>query len=120
MTTSSSFVLRFGIILEDENSCFVRVHNLMYPACDRAILRFYRDNGSRGDRQKTRLLWLIEELGMDRFREAVSEEIAALKGSPSPYAFEQPQEHSTEWTMGHRDLLVHTTTTYIMQCPPCD
>eukprot|EP01036_Dinobryon_divergens_P027781 gene27781-36608_t len=71
----------------------------------RAILRFYRDNGSRGDRQKTRLLWLIEELGMDRFRAAVSEEMAALKGLSSPFAFEPAQEHTTEWTLGHRDLL---------------
>lgn len=71
----------------------------------RAILRYYRDNGNRGDRQKTRLLWLIEELGMDRFKAAVSEEIAALKGLSSPYAFEPTQEYTTEWTQGHRDLL---------------
>lgn len=41
------------------------------PASDafdlcRAILRIFRDMGSRGDRQKTRLMWLVEEMGMDK------------------------------------------------------
>lgn len=39
----------------------------------RAILEVFRDHGSRGNRQKTRLMWLVEEWGLDRFRQAVSE-----------------------------------------------
>ena len=88
----------------DMTECFIICTILSLSG--RAILRFYRDNGNRGDRQKTRLLWLIEELGMDRFKAAVSEEIAALKGLSGPYAFEPTQEHTVEWTQGHRDLLV--------------
>ncbi|MEM6252070.1 MAG: ferredoxin--nitrite reductase [Cyanobacteria bacterium P01_D01_bin.156] len=37
----------------------------------RAILTVYRDNGSRGNRQKTRLMWLIDEWGMEEFRAEV-------------------------------------------------
>ena len=37
----------------------------------RAILTVYRDNGSRGNRQKTRLMWLIDEWGLEKFRSEV-------------------------------------------------
>ncbi|MEM1280023.1 MAG: ferredoxin--nitrite reductase [Cyanobacteria bacterium P01_H01_bin.152] len=40
-------------------------------ALSRAILEVYRDNGLRGNRQKARLMWLIEEWGMDTFRAEV-------------------------------------------------
>jgi hypothetical protein len=33
----------------------------------------YRDHGPRGDRQKTRLIWLIEELGFEGFANLVAE-----------------------------------------------
>ena len=39
----------------------------------RAILEIYRDNGLRTNRQKARLMWLIDEWGIDRFREAVEQ-----------------------------------------------
>jgi ferredoxin-nitrite reductase len=39
----------------------------------RAILEVYRDNGLRANRQKARLMWLIDEWGMDKFRAAVEE-----------------------------------------------
>ena len=39
----------------------------------RAILRIFRDEGTRGDRQKARLMWLVESYGIDAFREAVRE-----------------------------------------------
>jgi sulfite reductase beta subunit-like hemoprotein len=32
-----------------------------------------RDHGPRGDRQKTRLIWLIEELGFEGFANLVAE-----------------------------------------------
>ena len=40
----------------------------------RAILSVFRDNGSRANRQKSRLMWLIDELGIDKFRSMVEQE----------------------------------------------
>ena len=40
-----------------------------------AILSVFRDNGSRANRQKSRLMWLIDELGMDKFRSMVEQEL---------------------------------------------
>jgi len=37
----------------------------------RAILEVFRDHGLRANRQKSRLMWLIEALGMDEFRKLV-------------------------------------------------
>lgn len=37
----------------------------------RAILEVYRDHGPRDNRQKSRLMWLIDEWGLDQFRSAV-------------------------------------------------
>ncbi|MBE9180986.1 ferredoxin--nitrite reductase [Oculatella sp. LEGE 06141] len=37
----------------------------------RAILEVYRDHGLRANRQKSRLMWLIDDWGLDRFREVV-------------------------------------------------
>ncbi|HBB30823.1 MAG TPA: ferredoxin--nitrite reductase [Cyanobacteria bacterium UBA8803] len=39
-----------------------------------AILIVYRDNGLRANRQKARLMWLIDEWGIDKFRAAIEEE----------------------------------------------
>ena len=41
----------------------------------KAVLRLFRDEGSRGDRQKARLMWLIEEKGVDAFRSQLLAEI---------------------------------------------
>ena len=40
-------------------------------ALSRAILEVYRDNGLRVNRQKSRLMWLIDEWGMEQFRTEV-------------------------------------------------
>ncbi|CAD5167704.1 unnamed protein product [Musa acuminata subsp. malaccensis] len=40
------------------------------PVC-KAILEAYRDLGTRGNRQKTRMMWLIDELGIEAFRSEV-------------------------------------------------
>ncbi|XP_028781113.1 ferredoxin--nitrite reductase, chloroplastic [Neltuma alba] len=37
------------------------------PLC-KAVLEAYRDLGARGNRQKTRMMWLIDELGIEVFR----------------------------------------------------
>ncbi|OVA15815.1 Nitrite/Sulfite reductase ferredoxin-like domain [Macleaya cordata] len=40
------------------------------PVCG-AVLEAYRDLGTRGNRQKTRMMWLIDELGVEGFRSEV-------------------------------------------------
>merc|ERR1712232_1190073 len=40
-----------------------------------AILRLFRDEGNRKDRQKARLMWQIEEYGVDKFKEAIIKEV---------------------------------------------
>lgn len=40
------------------------------PLC-KAILETYRDLGTRGNRQKTRMMWLIDEMGVEEFRAEV-------------------------------------------------
>jgi Nitrite and sulphite reductase 4Fe-4S domain len=42
----------------------------------------FRDHGSRGDRQKTRLIWLVEELGNEEFTRLVSERIGGAEFMP--------------------------------------
>ncbi|KAJ0984527.1 hypothetical protein J5N97_002883 [Dioscorea zingiberensis] len=37
----------------------------------KAVLEAYRDLGTRGNRQKTRMMWLIDELGIEVFRSEV-------------------------------------------------
>lgn len=37
----------------------------------RAVLEVYRDHGLRANRQKARLMWLIDEWGLDKFRSEV-------------------------------------------------
>ncbi|GLJ39573.1 hypothetical protein SUGI_0808580 [Cryptomeria japonica] len=41
----------------------------------KAILEAYRDLGTRGNRQKTRMMWLIDELGIEAFRAEVVKRI---------------------------------------------
>jgi ferredoxin-nitrite reductase len=50
----------------------------------RAILEVYRDHGLRANRQKSRLMWLIDEWGMDRFRTAVSEQMGQTLEPAAP------------------------------------
>jgi ferredoxin-nitrite reductase len=40
----------------------------------RAILTVYRDRGSRANRQKSRMMWLIDEIGLEEFRALVAAE----------------------------------------------
>lgn len=40
-----------------------------------AILRIFRDESDRKDRQKARLMWLVEKYGVDGFKEAVVKEV---------------------------------------------
>jgi ferredoxin-nitrite reductase len=38
-----------------------------------ALLQVFRDHGPRTDRQKTRLIWLIEEVGVEKFKDLIEE-----------------------------------------------
>jgi ferredoxin-nitrite reductase len=64
--------------------------NAWVPADDtvveicRAILTVFRDKGSRGNRQQTRLMWLIEEMGLDNFRAAVEQQMGATLAPAAP------------------------------------
>lgn len=42
-----------------------------------AILRIFRDEGERKNRQKGRLMWLVEKYGVDEWKQAVVDEIAS-------------------------------------------
>ena len=66
----------------------------------------YRDFGGRGDRQKARLMWLIEEMGIEKFRRLVEEEMRAYVPE---FTFEVSQKHLNSWGKGCRNLLgVHS------------
>lgn len=49
-----------------------------------AILTVYRDLGLRANRQKARLMWLIDEMGLDQFREAVEKQLGHPLISAAP------------------------------------
>jgi ferredoxin-nitrite reductase len=53
----------------------------------RAILEIYRDNGPRANRQKSRLMWLIDEWGLEKFRAEVEKEV----GKPLAEAAEKDE-----------------------------
>jgi ferredoxin-nitrite reductase len=50
----------------------------------RAILQIYRDHGLRANRQKARLMWLIDEWGLDRFRATVEQQYGRSLPSAAP------------------------------------
>lgn len=58
----------------------------------RAILSVFRDQGARGNRQKTRLMWLIEAMGLPTFRAAVEAEMG------KPLAPAAPEDAITDET----------------------
>ncbi|MDY7007676.1 MAG: ferredoxin--nitrite reductase [Cyanobacteriota bacterium] len=50
----------------------------------RAILEVYRDNGPRANRHKSRLMWLIDELGLDKFRSKVEQQMGQTLETEAP------------------------------------
>ncbi len=44
-----------------------------------AVLRLFRDEGDRKDRQKARLMWLVEQYGVDAFRERLINEMQSYQ-----------------------------------------
>ncbi|MGK7931340.1 MAG: ferredoxin--nitrite reductase [Microcystaceae cyanobacterium] len=53
-------------------------------AVSRAILEIYRDKGSRENRQKSRLMWLIDELGIETFRSMVEQKMGYPIATAAP------------------------------------
>eukprot|EP01025_Chloroclados_australasicus_P007920 TRINITY_DN1269_c0_g1_i2.p1 TRINITY_DN1269_c0_g1~~TRINITY_DN1269_c0_g1_i2.p1 ORF type:complete len:589 (-),score=63.39 TRINITY_DN1269_c0_g1_i2:316-2082(-) len=53
-------------------------YDQVVPFCE-ALLKAFRDNGPRGDRQKTRLMWMVEEMGVDAFRDLVGQYMGGVK-----------------------------------------
>jgi ferredoxin-nitrite reductase len=49
-----------------------------------AILIVYRDRGPRANRQKSRLMWLIDELGIEQFRVEVEQQLGRTILSAAP------------------------------------
>jgi ferredoxin-nitrite reductase len=47
--------------------------NAVVTLCE-AILRIFRDESERKDRQKARLMWLVEKYGVKDFKQAVMDE----------------------------------------------
>ena len=60
-----------------------------------AILRIFRDEGARGDRQKARLMWLVEEYGVAEFKAAVLAEMKTngVDTSKAEAAQAEPKDH---------------------------
>ena len=57
-----------------------------------------RDNGAREDRQKSRLMWLVEACGVDNFRKGVAERMGLPDLPPAAHV-----TYDTEWQ--RRDVI---------------
>ncbi|XP_057966283.1 ferredoxin--nitrite reductase, chloroplastic [Malania oleifera] len=68
------------------------------PVCG-AVLEAYRDLGTRGNRQKTRMMWLIDELGIEGFRSEVA------KRMPQQELERAPSEDLVQKQWDRRDYL---------------
>ena len=58
----------------DSNMWIPADRNSVVTLCE-AILRIFRDEADRKDRQKARLMWLVEKYGVEKYKEAVVQEI---------------------------------------------
>ncbi|CAL1389493.1 unnamed protein product [Linum trigynum] len=68
------------------------------PLC-KAVLEAFRDLGTRGNRQKTRMMWLIDELGIEGFRAEVE------KRMPNQELEQSSPEELVEKKWERRDYL---------------
>merc|ERR1712194_304673 len=58
----------------DSNMWIKADRNSVVTLCE-AILRIFRDEGERKDRQKARLMWLVEKYGVEDYKAAIIKEI---------------------------------------------
>jgi ferredoxin-nitrite reductase len=52
--------------------------------CALAILSVFRDHGPRANRQKSRLMWLLDQWGIEKFRSAVEQECGFTLAAAAP------------------------------------
>ena len=70
------------------------------------MLRIFRDEGDRKDRQKARLMWVVERYGVAAFRAKLLEEIESYgRGARTDAAQPEPEEE-----FERRDSLLGTAT----------
>jgi ferredoxin-nitrite reductase len=69
-----------------------------------ALLRIFRDESDRKDRQKARLIWLVESYGVENFKKAVIDEVTKYNRGVK---IESTQPLPMEWgeSFHRRDLL---------------
>ncbi len=60
------------------------VHPRDVVAVCEAVLLVFRNHGLRANRQKSRLMWLIDDWGLDRFRQAVEQQLGHPLLSAAP------------------------------------
>jgi len=84
----------------DSNMWIRADRNSVVTLCE-AILRIFRDESERKDRQKARLMWLVEKYGIEDFKEAVVKEIESYDRGVK---VENAQPASTE-SFERRELL---------------
>jgi ferredoxin-nitrite reductase len=71
-----------------------------------AVLRVFRENGYRGNRQKCRLIWMVEETGLEQFKHEVASEMGISGFEPAV-----PKDASRVEDQQPRDLLgIHKQT----------
>jgi len=63
-----------------------------------ALLTVFRENGKRTDRQKARFIWLVEEWGVDKTREAIAAQMGVAGFAP-------PVDHAPEDAWERRDIM---------------
>jgi ferredoxin-nitrite reductase len=68
-----------------------------------AVLRHYQQHGDRSSRNKSRLMYLVDALGLEAYRSAVVDSLAALRG-PAAVAAVRPHDGSHLVSRAPRDL----------------
>merc|ERR1712238_176721 len=84
-----------------DSNMWVKADLISVNALCEAILRLFRDEGERKDRQKARLMWLVEEYGVEDYKKAIIKEIDSYGRG---VVIEDTQPKPTE-SFERRDLL---------------
>ena len=72
-----------------------------------------RDFGPRADRQKTRLMWMVEAMGVDAFREKVGEYMGVkLRTAVHEKVIQPPDCRLHSWCRALSQCLGHLAASY--------
>lgn len=77
-------------VMSISGDTFLTPHQVV-PYC-KALLEVFRDNGNREDRQKARLMWLVEDWGVERFRQAIEERMGMELQPEAHVVYAEPWE----------------------------